>query len=574
MLFEKKQRSIDDLSTFVRKSISPKYFVAPLIAIGLIDYYFIRDIATTLLIVPGTFFISILLDLLFTKISKIVFPVKRSVYLNFVSLVIWNIFFWILILTHAFRSYDSSLLLAISSTTLFRFLIFYVFYPADGIREIIPAMNYVYSMLIIFILIFRSQYVLILPFVISSLVYALAAYFLVRRSTAKFVKKYKSSPSKILEFFLNSGKRLESNISVKHFFDRIYSHERKIPVKIIEVRRMDGSIKASMIFPYIHPGPFGTLGSSNLPERLSNRLPELGDLMVFHTTTSNDNNCRGDQDIDNIAQAIRSAHEKLVFTDKMARPRKVAAGKFVIFVERFGNFGFGAIVPEKTAFDDVALEEGLKIIAHMKKTGAHDFAVIDAQNNFRKKAPELKNASATIKAFEREFLRDEPKFEARIGYARVYEDIPGLASMGIQTAVFQTGDRYDAVVLTDSNNITTDLIEKVRSKLSGLVASVEIYTTDNHYVNASVLDVFPLGSRGNVDRIADIIAQTVVKAKGDVEPVKIGMGTDYAKVKMGEKNNFQTLISTVFSAVRTAKFTAIYTIPTSIATTFLIFRFI
>lgn len=146
--------------------------------------------------------------------------------------------------------------------------------------------------------------------------------------------------------------------------------------------------------------------------------------------------------------------------------------------------------------------------------------------------------------------------------------------MGIQAAVLQTGDRYDAVVLTDSNNITTDLIERVRSRLSDTVSSVEIYTTDNHYVNASVLDVFPLGSRGDADRIADLIALAVKRAKADVEPVKVGMATDYATVKMGEKNNFQTLISTVFSAVRTAKFTAIYTIPTTIATTFLIFRFI
>ncbi|WP_297217225.1 DUF2070 family protein [Thermoplasma sp.] len=574
MLLAQKQRSIDDLSVFVKKSVSPKYFVIPLIVIGLIDYYFIKSLVITLLIVPGTFFISILLDLLFTKLTKIVFPLRRSIYLNFVSLVIWNVFFWILLISHAFSSYDASLLLAISSTTLFRFLIFYVFYPADGIRDLVPSMNYVYSALIIFLVLFRSQYILIVPFIISSLIYAVAAYFLVKRSTSKFVKKYRSSPSKILEFFLNSGKRLESNISVKHFFDRIYSHERKIPVKLIEIRRRDGTIKVSMIFPYIHPGPFGTLGSSNLPERLSMRLPELNDLMVFHTTTSNDNNCRGDQDIDNIAEAVRHAHNKLVFTDKMSRPRKVVAGKYVIFIERFGNFAFGAIVPEKTPFDDVALEEGLKIIAHMKKIGAKDFTVIDAQNNFTKKAPELKNCSTTIKAFEREFKRDEPKYEARVGYSRIYEDIPGLASMGIQATVFQTGDRYDAVVLTDSNNITTELIEKVRSKLSGIVAGVEIYTTDNHYVNASVLDVFPLGSKGDLERISDLIVEAVKRAKNDVEPVLIGMATEFTTVKMGEKNNFQSLISTVFSAVRTAKFTAIYTIPTSIATTFLIFRFI
>ncbi|WP_241760312.1 DUF2070 family protein [Thermoplasma volcanium] len=571
---QKSSRSIDDLSVFVKKSVNYKYFIFPIATIAALDYLILKNIYISVSLVVGTYLLAIFLDVIFSKFSRIIFPVKRSAYLNFVSLVIWSVFFWILFVIHAYRDIDVSLLLAVSSTTLFRFLIFYVFYPNDSIKELIPSMNYVYSMLLVFLFFFKNQYILVVPFILSSLIYALSAYFLIRRSTNSFVKKYKASPSKILEFFLNSGKRLESNISVKHFFDHIYRIERKIPVKIIQVRKKNGDIKVTMVFPYIHPGPFGTLGSSNLPARLSQRLPEFGDLMVFHTTTSNDNNCRGDEDIDNIAAAIRAASQKMIFTDRISRARKVVAGKYVVYLQRFGNFGFGAIVPEKTPFDDVSLEEGLKVISHLKKSGADDFAVIDAQNNFTKKAPELKNCSTTIKAFEREFLRNDPKYPARVGYARSYREVPGLAELGIQAIVFQTADRFDAVVLTDSNNVTTELIGKSREKVKNVVSNLEIYTTDNHYVNASVLDVFPLGSRGSIEEISDIIADTVKRAKEDVEDVQIAMGTEYALVRMGEKNNFQNLVSTVFSSVKTAKYTALYTIPAAIAASFLVFRFI
>ncbi|MGC8609467.1 MAG: DUF2070 family protein, partial [Thermoplasmata archaeon] len=182
--------------------------------------------------------------------------------------------------------------------------------------------------------------------------------------------------------------------------------------------------------------------------------------------------------------------------------------------------------------------------------------------------------SSTIKGFEREFIKNESKYAAKVGYSKYFENLPGLGPMGIQAIVSQSAERYDAIVLTDSNNITRDLIELVRSKVKDIVSNVEIFTTDNHYVNAGVLDVYPLGAGGNLNGIAEVIANTILKAKGDVEPVEIGMATEYASVKMGEKNNFQALISSVFSSLRIAKYTAMYTLPASIAASILVFRFI
>ncbi len=571
---ENKNKGFEDLTGFVRRSVKARYFILPIALIVYVDYLILRNLEYAIIAVVAIYLLAILFDMLFSRISKITFPLRRSVYLNFVSLVIWSVFFWILIGFNAFRDVEISMLVSISSTTMLRFLIFYVFYPNDSFKEVIPSMNYVYSALIFFLFIYTNDYRLVVPFIISSLIYAMAAYYLIRNSTKKFVKKYKTSPSKILEFFLNSNKRLETNPSIKRFFDHIYRVERSIPVKVIDIKATGGKRKVALVIPYIHPGPFGTLGSSNLPQRLQDRLADIGDLMVFHSTTSNDNNCRGDSDIDSIASAVRIAIDKAEYADTVSRPKKVISGKYVIFLQKFGDYGFGALVPEKTPFDDVSLDEGLKIISHMKKSGARDFAVIDAQNNFTKKAPELRNCSATIKSFEREFNNNESKYKAKIGYSKLIDDLPGLGPSGIQALVIQTAERFDAIVLTDSNNITTDLIEKVKEKVRGIVSGIEIYTTDNHYVNAGVLDVYPFGAAGDLNSIAESIANTVLKAKGDVESVMVGMSTEEATVKMGEKNNFQNLISSVFSSLRTAKFTAMYTLPASVAASLLVFRFI
>ncbi|MGC8609557.1 MAG: DUF2070 family protein, partial [Thermoplasmata archaeon] len=248
---EDKNKGFEDLTGFVRRSIKSRYFIIPIIAIVYIDYLIMKNLEYSIIAVVAIYLLAILLDMVFSRVTKITFPLRRSSYLNFVSLVTWSIFFWILLALHVFSNIEISMLVSISSTTMLRFLIFYVFYPNDRFKEIIPSMNYVYSALIFFMVIYRADYGLILPFIISSLIYAMAAYYLIRHSTRKFVKQYKTSPSKILEFFLNSNKRLEANPSIKKFFDHIYRVERSIPVKVVDIKNKNGQRKVSFIIPYI-----------------------------------------------------------------------------------------------------------------------------------------------------------------------------------------------------------------------------------------------------------------------------------------------------------------------------------
>ena len=149
----------------------------------------------------------------------------------------------------------------------------------------------------------------------------------------------------------------------------MYRSKRNVPVKVIDIKRQDGTRKAIIVFPYIHPGPFGTLGSSDLPARLQSRLNDLNsDLMVFHTTTTNSNNCAGESDIDSISDAVRRSLDHMDYVNTMSKFKKLTVGKLAIGIMKFGDFGIGSIIPEKMSFDDVSLKEGMKLIHSVEKS--------------------------------------------------------------------------------------------------------------------------------------------------------------------------------------------------------------
>lgn len=566
-------RKFSDLAKYVRKSPPWWVYVLPLLGLLAVDYFLIGSIYVVILGILGSYLLVIALDSLFFVITKFKFPFKRIIFLDFVSLLIWNLFFWVLYLLHVFANYEIAIMISISSTALLRTLIFYVYYSDNIAKSTIPAMNYTFSSIVALTVIFRNMYVLI-PFILSSVVYVIAGVIFIKSSTRNFAEEYGESPTKLIKFFLNYQNESGENKIGERFFKKMYRSRRTVPVKVIDIKRADGNRKALLVFPYVHPGPFGTLGSSDLPARLQSRLEDIGtELMVFHTTTTNSNNCAGESDIDSISDAVRRSLDGMEYATTMSRFKKLSVGKIVIGIMRFGNFGIGSIIPEKTAFDDVSLREGIKLIHSVEKSTLVNFAPIDAQNYFQEKAPELQDCSTLHNAFVREFSKLPSRYPAKIGYGHVRPEMPDLASMGIQALVFDTGDKLNAIVLTDSNNITREAIEACEEKLKEIVSSVEIYTTDNHYVNAGTLNINPLGIAGNLSEISDYVYAAVNKAIQTVEEVIVGMATEEAHVKMGDENAFQKLMGSVFASLRTAKYSIIITVTSSVALSVLMFRF-
>jgi putative membrane protein len=146
--------------------------------------------------------------------------------------------------------------------------------------------------------------------------------------------------------------------------------------------------------------------------------------------------------------------------------------------------------------------------------------------------------------------------------------------MGIQVISIDAGGKINSIVLTDSNNITSEVIDAARELVGDTVYSLEIYTTDNHSLNANNLDINPLGKYGNISGIAEMIARCVALSIKDIQNVKIGFATRTVKVRMGQENAYQSLIDSTFRSLKAAKYTILITLPSSIAASLLVFRFI
>ncbi len=568
----KKNNTLAGLARYAKKSPKWYYFILPAIIILLIDYLIIKNI-TIISIIIFSYLILTLIDFTAIKSTNKSFNHNRIIYMGFASFVLSNLFFWIAYSINVFISTDVYYILALSIgfPSFLRFLILYVYYPDYTFEAFFISMDYTYSFIIISVLFYsfllKNILYIIIPLIISTLIYVLFSYLFIKITTVSFSKKYHSKPSELINFFLN--KTNGGDVGEK-FFKKVYNKKTRVPVKTINIMDNDKS-KVTLIFPYVHPGPFGDLCTSDLPVKLKNELDD-DNIMVFHTATTNSNNCSGKDDIKNIAIAVKNSIGNMKYNGYISDFVKFNVNGYDVTLQKFGNFGFSAIIPGNKRFDDISLKAGLKLIKGLKNSGAEDFALIDAQNKFTKNADELNDCSIFINPLIKKFNETRSKYPAMIGYSKKVANMNGLASMGIQSIVMKIDDKYNAIVLTDSNNITEEIIKDSRYKLKNRVASLDIYTTDNHAVNASNLDINPLGKNCDVNEVSNLIREAVMSAINNVSMVKVGMDTQYVNVTMGEDNSFHDLISTVLLSIKKAKYSIAFVLFLSILISIFLFK--
>ncbi|KQB34204.1 DUF2070 family protein [Acidiplasma cupricumulans] len=547
-------KTLAGISRYIKKSPKWYYFIFPVLFIYIINFLLIKSMVNFIFLSIIPFFVFIAMDVITIRLTNKSFNSRRIIYLDFMSFLSASLFLWIFLALNSIIGLNIVYLIGISTSiaVFLRFLILYVYYPGNMHYAIILSPDYSYSILISSLFIFlKTPYLPMFLFTVSfsSAIFLLFSYLFITLTTKKFTRKYSASVPEIINFFLN---RSQDNSVGESFFGKIYNKRVKIPVKTVDIKDCEKS-KVILIFPYVHPGPFGNLCSSNLPEKLSHEL-NMDNIMVFHTATTNSNNCGGESDIKNIADAVKQGLKDMHYSGTVSEMKKINVNGYEISMQKFGNYGFSAIIPESEKFDDISLESGLKLIRAMRDSGMDDFALIDAQNDFTKNAPELDNCSQFIPEMKRAFSKLSDAYPARIGYSRISARISGLAAMGIQALAMEINGKYNAIVLTDSNNITHDIMEKSRNELSDIVDNLEIYTTDNHVVNASNLDINPLGLNCNPDDVVNLIKTAVKDAINDISDVKIGMKTVYTTVHMGREDSFKTLMDTVLGAFRIAKY--------------------
>lgn len=569
-----KGKTLAGLSRYVKKSPRWYYFVLPLFLIFFIDYLITGSILniSIMLIIP--FFVLIAIDFFTIRTTNKKFNFNRILYMDFISIAMATLFFLAAVALNPLISMPYYYILALSMAfpAFLRFLVLYIYYPSNIKLATLFSANYTFSYIIssfAFFYITSIPLKFVIPLVVATLIYIGSSYIFLVLSTIKFTRKYRSKPSELIEFFLNRDNDGEIG---KKFFDHVYNRKRKVPVVTANIKTGDKDL-VTIVFPFVHPGPFGNLCTSNLPLKLANEM-NRDNLMVFHTATTNSNNCSGKNDIKNIADSVKKSLQKIKYENTVSDFIKFNVDGYDVSLQKLGNSGFSAVIPYGKAFDDISLESGLKVMKALHDNGAENFALLDAQNSFTKDAEELQNCDFLINPIIKNFKSVPSEYPAIIGYARNYKKIDGLASMGIQVLIFKIKDYYNAIVLTDSNNISRDIIKLARAKSDQRIRNMDIYTTDNHVVNVGQLDINPLGMHCDPAEVADLINKTAIDAIEKAAPASVGMNTEYVNVTMGEENAFHNLINTVLSSIRIAKYSIGFVLFISMFISVLSFRYL
>ena len=564
----KRNRIFADLTRFMKRSPRARAYIAPIIAYIAVTYLIFRSVYFLVIFYILPFLIVIILDILFIRIARFHFPFRRVLFLNFSVFTVLSFLIWIFFpIGIPLKDSYAVVIFCWSAVSFIRGILYLPYYVESFPRLILPSMFPVLAVSALSLIFGRGEYYIV-PSLVSSILFFTMGYLFVELSIREFKEVFGVSPIIVLNMFLNL--KTEEDHEGLNFFRTIYSTKRVVPVKCIKIER-DGKKPLVLAFPYVHPGPFGNFGSSNLPYKLVQRLSgKSADIMVFHTATTNSNNCRDDSDVDSIASALERAMDSATVKSGVSRFRKIVISGVSVGIQRFGGALLLAFIPDRHHFDDISFEECSMMSSRLMDGGRDDIIVVDAQSYFYHGAPALDNLDRYRNSILREYRKLQPGSDISAGYGHADLKTPGAGPMGVQVLVLGNERWKQCYVLTDSNNITTQLIERVKKSFNEQMG-VEFFTTDNHVVNSSTLDMNPLGERDDETAVADVIIQAINSAIEDMSPAIFSEGSSEAEVHMGEENTFNKMNTTVFSAVRTAKYAIFGLTALSLLLSYLIF---
>lgn len=540
---------------------APKfYLVLPLIVVLIpLFYYTSHNLRIT-----ETYALSILSILVWDNISpklfKFRFPIQRAFFLNLVSLYVAT-FFYLIVIAFRFLAPPIALLLSISTIPFLRTMVYVTFTHRNPI--VVHIFAIAFSIFFSFyVSILDPKYdVFILPVILSSIVYSLSSHLFIRFSVSGFVKEFSTDPVRLLSEFVNSVTAdISYNDVLKKFFEGIYT--TLVPREVSVIRMKTDAQNFSMVFPYVHPGPLGDLGSSNLTGKLQ-KNHENENLLVFHTTTTHDDNCAGDSEVEKISRVLNEKGREYTycyepfFSDHLTFLPLAEGGIFFL-------------TPDDPRFDDVKISEGRKIVRRAKSRGLKWAITVDEHNNIMEEPKELGDVSYLMNEVEQAVKGRKTKKSLRVSSSRVTPEMKDVGPGGIVFVSMLMGSKKIAIVLIDGNNMELELRKKIEASLEGY-DKILVCTTDNHVVNVNGLNVNPVGRFSKHEEIVEHVKNLESESQNQKE-AKLEYVRRDIRLKVAGENQWEKLNRVIKTSANKAKILSATAIVLSIALSLIIFK--
>lgn len=510
-----------------------------------------------------------------------IFNMRRCSALSFYSLLVWLIFTFLGVITKLFYAdfWFKFFILGFCSALVLRLLVLSAVSFAGAGRVAVYAvlLPVLYALPIVSIASAAGAFLLdtsLVIFTFLSVAITVTATFLyiffINRIGAEILGV--DSFSVLKAFMANWAE--DQNAPLENLFDK-FGQEREIRVSALSFRNLKGIVKAMIIVPAFHPGPFKNVGSSALPHaiqttfetKLKNCVVSVPHGLSGHgldLATQAQNQLVLDK-----ALTLSGISDYRSFATQFGHVEKNGAN---VGCQVFNGCALVTLTLAPETMEDLPPELNTFIVKEAEKHGFSNAIAIDAHNSIE--GPFKINEAieplqeATVESFQKSSKYKSLSFQ--IGASRITPVELGLREGmgpgGIAALVVRVGSQTTVYITIDGNNMISGLRENILSALSEIgVNGGEVFTTDTHMVNAVVLNArgyHPIGEVIDKDQFIENVKQAVIAALSDLEPAEVGWKTETVpNVKVIGEKQIESMCMLAEKATRRAKRLALLIFP-------------
>jgi putative membrane protein len=319
------------------------------------------------------------------------------------------------------------------------------------------------------------------------------------------------------------------------FFEKL-GNKQDVKVSLLTFRAGE-KIKAVIVVPALHPGPFKNLGSSLLPSLIQTTIQNRFDCVVSapHGLVGHELDVSTQSENQRVVQSILEFVGSSSTYSEATPMVRTESDDAKASCQIFGDCAFLTLTTAPKTIEDLPPELNSLIVSEAEKLGLSVLA-IDAHNSmggsFDRDSAVTSFSEASVDCLEKALKTKNSSF--KVGAATVvpqeFTVHDGMGPGGISVIVVEVDSQKAAYVTIDGNNMVSGLRDKILSALKELgIDDGEVLTTDTHSVCGMIRSARGYNLVGEaIDhlKLISYITEATNRALDSMEPVEASWRTE------------------------------------------------
>jgi putative membrane protein len=346
------------------------------------------------------------------------------------------------------------------------------------------------------------------------------------------------STFRLLQAFLNAW--TENKPEEVEDYIESKAHDEFVTTKIIRFLPAGTGRASSIILPDIHPGPFGSVGGSNLPYVLYQHFGRTA--LVMHSVSDHSLNIPSKKEVERYVSGLAGAAVRAKGAT-CSPPVQRRQGSATATAIAFGRTALLMLSLAPKGMEDVPQDMQKELESHAASLGM-DLMLVDCHNAMGGHIGEQDRrdlVEAALACLDEAGKSAQSEFS--IGFASM-EDVqhgfsgsPELGQAGLAVMAITTQGRTYAIGWADSNNMDNALRDKTIAKIKD-VTVLELCSSDTHSTSGKRTSqgYFALGAASSQDDIASAYSEMcrIAQERTAACAYEVSIAESHVKV-MGEK---------------------------------------